>query len=60
MALLCLGLGVTLVSALLMASALTLLARMAMKKIGGQTGDVLGTAEQTGEVLILLAAAAIL
>lgn len=59
-ALLCLGLGVTLVSALLMALALTLLARMAIRKIGGQTGDVLGTAEQTGEVLILLAAAAIL
>lgn len=58
--LLCLGLGVTALSALLIAVALALLARMAIRKIGGQTGDVLGTAEQTGEVLILLVASAVL
>lgn len=58
--LVCLGLGVTLVSAVAVALAVALLGRMAMRKIGGQTGDVLGAAEQTAEVLILLAAAAIL
>ncbi len=57
--LVCLGFGATLVSAVLVAVALVLLARMAIRKIGGQTGDVLGTAEQAGEVLILLTAAAL-
>lgn len=55
----CLGLGATLVSAILMAGTLAVLARMAIAKIGGQTGDVLGTAEQAGEILILLTAAAL-
>lgn len=57
--LVCLGFGATLVSAVLVAMALVLLARMAIRKIGGQTGDVLGTAEQASEVLILLTAAAL-
>jgi len=56
----CLGLGTALVSALLITAALALLARMGIRKIGGQTGDVLGAAEQTGEILILLTAAALL
>ncbi|ODS01110.1 hypothetical protein AUC68_12080 [Methyloceanibacter methanicus] len=59
-AIVCLGLGPTLVSALLAAAALALLARMSIHKIGGQTGDVLGAAEQTGEISILLTAAALL
>lgn len=56
----CLGFGATFVSLILIALALTLLARMAIRKIGGQTGDVLGAAEQAGEILILLTAAAAL
>ena len=59
-AVVCVGFGTTLVSALLIAAALALLARMGLRKIGGQTGDVLGAAEQTGEILILLTAAALL
>ncbi|MDJ0511848.1 MAG: adenosylcobinamide-GDP ribazoletransferase [Methyloceanibacter sp.] len=58
--LVCLGFGTTLVSAILVAAALTVLARMATRKIGGQTGDVLGAAEQAGEILILITAAAVL
>ena len=59
-AVVCVGFGTTLVSALLSAAALALLARMGLLKIGGQTGDVLGAAEQTAEILILLTAAALL
>lgn len=58
-ALVCLGFGATVVSAVLIAVALVLLARLALRKIGGQTGDVLGAAEQAGEILILLTAAAL-
>jgi len=57
---LCLGLAAALVAALLLAVSSVLMARLAIKQIGGQTGDVLGAVEQTGEVLILLAAAALL
>jgi adenosylcobinamide-GDP ribazoletransferase len=56
--LLCLGFGATLLAAILVAAALGLLAWLSISQIGGQTGDVLGAAEQTGEVLILLVAAA--
>lgn len=59
-ALICVGFGVTLVSAILVAGALAVLARLALRKIGGQTGDVLGAAEQASEIVILLAAAALL
>jgi adenosylcobinamide-GDP ribazoletransferase len=34
------------------------MARLCIKQIGGQTGDVLGALEQIGEIIILLAAAA--
>lgn len=34
------------------------MARLCIKQIGGQTGDVLGALEQVGEIIILLAAAA--
>ncbi|PIT02589.1 cobalamin synthase [Bradyrhizobium nitroreducens] len=34
-----------------------LLARLAIRQIGGQTGDILGAFEQIGEILILLVAA---
>ncbi|MBR1087137.1 adenosylcobinamide-GDP ribazoletransferase [Bradyrhizobium manausense] len=36
------------------------LARLAIRQIGGQTGDILGAFEQVGEILILLVAAAFL
>ena len=55
--LLCLGLGATLIALLLVAAASGLMASLALKQIGGQTGDVLGAVEQTGEILILLVAA---
>jgi adenosylcobinamide-GDP ribazoletransferase len=35
------------------------LARLALRQIGGQTGDILGAFEQIGEILILLVAAAL-
>jgi adenosylcobinamide-GDP ribazoletransferase len=58
-----LGLGLGLFAAaiglLLLAAASLLMARLAMNQIGGQTGDVLGALEQAGEIVILLAAAAI-
>jgi adenosylcobinamide-GDP ribazoletransferase len=34
-----------------------MLARLAIRQIGGQTGDILGAFEQSGEILILLVAA---
>ena len=56
--LLCLGFGATLVTVLLLAVAIVLLASLSISRIGGQTGDVLGTVEQVSEMLILLVAAA--
>jgi adenosylcobinamide-GDP ribazoletransferase len=56
--LLCLGLGATVIAALLLATATVLLAWLSVAQIGGQTGDVLGTQEQVSEILILLVAAA--
>jgi adenosylcobinamide-GDP ribazoletransferase len=34
------------------------LARLAQRQIGGYTGDVLGAAQQMGEIAVLLSAAA--
>jgi adenosylcobinamide-GDP ribazoletransferase len=56
--LLCLGLGATVIAALLLATATVLLAWLSVTQIGGQTGDVLGTQEQVSEILILLVATA--
>ena len=56
---LCLGVGAGLLAALLLVAGLVAMARLTLKKIGGQTGDVLGAVEQIGEVLILLTAAAL-
>jgi adenosylcobinamide-GDP ribazoletransferase len=53
-----LGIGGAVVTALLLAAAAGLLALLCINQIGGQTGDVLGAVEQTGEILILLAASA--
>jgi adenosylcobinamide-GDP ribazoletransferase len=56
--LLCLGLGATLASLLLLAAAGGALAWLSLRQIGGQTGDVLGAFEQGAEILILLTVAA--
>ncbi|MCK1389325.1 adenosylcobinamide-GDP ribazoletransferase [Bradyrhizobium sp. 1] len=55
---LALGPGKALVGLILLSLAGLLLARLAIRQIGGQTGDILGALEQTGEILILLVAAA--
>ena len=54
-----LGVGTGLVAALLVVVGLIVVARLSLKQIGGQTGDVLGAVEQTSEILILLTAAAL-
>ncbi|MGY4625734.1 adenosylcobinamide-GDP ribazoletransferase [Bradyrhizobium sp. USDA 4486] len=55
---LALGPGKALVGLILLSLAGLLLARLAVRQIGGQTGDILGAFEQIGEILILLVAAA--
>jgi len=55
---LALGPAKALVGLILLSLAGLLLARLAIRQIGGQTGDILGAFEQTGEILILLVAAA--
>jgi len=45
-------------AALLLAAAFLILRRLALRQIGGQTGDVCGALQQAGEILVLLAAAA--
>jgi adenosylcobinamide-GDP ribazoletransferase len=54
---LALGPGKALIGLILLTLAGLLLARLAIRQIGGQTGDVLGAFEQIGEILILLVAA---
>ncbi|MBH5399744.1 adenosylcobinamide-GDP ribazoletransferase [Bradyrhizobium sp. CNPSo 4010] len=54
---LALGPGKALVGLILLSLAGLLLARLAIRQIGGQTGDILGAFEQAGEILILLVAA---
>ncbi|WP_025035265.1 adenosylcobinamide-GDP ribazoletransferase [Bradyrhizobium sp. DOA9] len=54
---LALGPGKALVGLILLSLAGLMLARLAVRQIGGQTGDILGAFEQTGEILILLVAA---
>lgn len=58
--LLCLGVGPGLLAAFVVAAGLLVLARLSVRQIGGQTGDVLGAVEQASEILILLTAAAML
>lgn len=54
------GLGFALAAAVLVAGVAFLVARLALRQIGGQTGDVLGAAQQAGEIAVLAAAAALL
>lgn len=58
--LLCLGIGAGLLAALLVTIVLASAARLALRHIGGQTGDVIGAVEQASEIVILLTAAALL
>lgn len=55
-----LGTGAMLVGVLALAAIGALLAWLSMKQIGGQTGDVLGAAEQMAEAAVLLIGAAVL
>ena len=52
----CLGLGHALVALVVLAIVVALMSWLAMRQIGGQTGDVLGAVEQVSEVVILLVA----
>jgi adenosylcobinamide-GDP ribazoletransferase len=54
-----LGLGFAngLIAAALLAMCLVAIRSLALNKIGGQTGDVLGTLEQVSEIVVLLVAA---
>jgi adenosylcobinamide-GDP ribazoletransferase len=53
---LCLGLSGAFLTMLLLAVVMGIVAWLAMRQIGGQTGDVLGALEQAGEIVILLMA----
>jgi adenosylcobinamide-GDP ribazoletransferase len=55
--LLALGTADGLIASALLVLAMLALRRLALNKIGGQTGDVLGALEQVSEVLVLLVAA---
>ncbi len=54
-----LGVTGTIVAILLLVFAGLLLARLATREFGGQTGDVLGAMEQVGEAVILLVASSL-
>jgi len=58
--LICLGLATGLAAILAAALAVAALAATARRALGGQTGDVLGAAQQVAEIAILLVAAAAL
>jgi adenosylcobinamide-GDP ribazoletransferase len=57
--LLAFGLKVAVIALLMLALAALVLARLAVKRLGGQTGDVLGALEQVGEATLLLIASAL-
>jgi len=57
-AILALGLGRGLAALLVTAALVALLGALARRQIGGYTGDVLGAAQQIGEIAMLLTAAA--
>jgi adenosylcobinamide-GDP ribazoletransferase len=58
LALFLLGLLAGIAAIVAAAAAMTLVAGLARREIGGYTGDVLGAIEQAGEILVLLAVAA--
>ena len=55
-----LGFGAALAALVLLGLAGLFLGRLALRRLGGQTGDILGAFEQIGEIAILLLAAALL
>jgi adenosylcobinamide-GDP ribazoletransferase len=55
---LCLGPWRAIIAAVVLVIAVFLIAQLSRRQIGGQTGDVLGAAEQAGEIIVLLVAAA--
>lgn len=57
-ALLPLGLGAALVAAILLGVVYLVLRMLALRQIGGQTGDVLGALQQIAEITVLIIAAA--
>jgi adenosylcobinamide-GDP ribazoletransferase len=54
------GIGAMLTGVVLLAAIGLLLARLARRQIGGQTGDVLGALEQAAEATLLLLATTLL
>ena len=54
------GLAFAVAAAILVAGLALFVARLALTRIGGQTGDVLGAAQQAGEIAVVAAAAAFL
>ena len=52
-----LGFAHALAAVIALAIVVALVARLRLKQIGGQTGDVLGAVEQVSEIVILLVAA---
>lgn len=58
LALLALGIGRGLAAFLLAGAAAIAVAALAHRRLGGYTGDILGAAQQTGEIVMLLCAAA--
>jgi adenosylcobinamide-GDP ribazoletransferase len=54
------GVAFALVAALALGLAALAVARLALAQIGGQTGDVLGAAQQAGEIAVLAVASALL
>jgi len=52
-----LGLAHAIVAVVVLAIVIGLMARLSLRQIGGQTGDVLGALEQVSEIVILLIAA---
>jgi adenosylcobinamide-GDP ribazoletransferase len=58
MLLLCLGLTAGLLGVALLTATGWLMGRLALRQVGGQTGDVLGALEQVNEIIVLLIAAA--
>ena len=51
-----LGIGRAFLGAIALAIVIAVIARLSLKQIGGQTGDVLGALEQVSEIVVLLVA----
>jgi adenosylcobinamide-GDP ribazoletransferase len=56
LAAICLGPAHAIITLILLAVVVVVMARLSHQQIGGQTGDVLGAVEQISEIAILLVA----